>query len=334
MYTIAIDAMGGDEAPKVVVEGAEQAVKLYPDLKIQLYGDKTQIEALLSSREHDRIEVIHASEKIAGDEDPVKAVRMKKDSSMVKAALAVKNGEADALLSAGNTGALLASGMLIVGRIKGVERPGLMPIIPTISKESPYLILMDGGANAECKPNHLYQFAHLASFYAKSVMNISTPRIGLLNNGTEANKGNELSKMAYQVLSEDDRLHFIGNVEAKELLNGVCDIVVTDGFTGNAVLKTFEGTAKSLFKVMKETLSQGSLTTKIGAAMIKKTLKQMYEEYDDTKQGGAILLGVKAPVIKAHGSSNQEAICNAIKQAYYVLEGEVIQQTTDFFKGF
>lgn len=330
MITIAIDAMGGDNAPKAIVDGAILAIKTFNDIQINLYGDSESIEQYLVK--DDRIKVIHTTEIVTGEDEPVRAIRRKKDSSMVVAARDVKEGKADALLSAGNTGALLTAGLLVVGRIKNIDRPGLMPIIPTVSKESPQVILMDAGANAEVKPVNLEQFTVLANFYAKNVLNVENPRIGLLNNGTEEGKGNSITKEAFDLMKQLDNINFIGNVEAKSILTGEVDIVITDGFTGNAVLKTLEGTVKSVVGLLLDTLKNSGLKTKIGAGLIKDSLKETFNNLDDTKQGGAVLLGVKSPVIKAHGSSNDEAIFNAIRQARTVVSAGVVQDAVNYFE--
>lgn len=330
MVTIAIDAMGGDNAPAAVVNGVNLAIHAFEDIQVKLFGDEAQIREHLKVQE--RVEVIHTTEIIEAEDEPVIAVRRKKDSSMVRAARAVKEGEADVLLSAGSTGALLASGLLVVGRIKNIDRPGLMPVIPTISKEHPQFILMDAGANADSKPINLLQHAILASYYAREVLEIKSPRVGLINNGTEAGKGNDLSKAAYELLSQEESINFIGNIEAKELLNGSVDVAVTDGFTGNAILKTLEGTSKSVFKAIKGALTSGGMKTKLGALMIKDALADLKDNFDDTKAGGAVMLGVKGAVIKAHGSSNEEAIFNAIRQARKVTISGVINQTISFFE--
>lgn len=329
MITIAIDAMGGDNAPKAIVEGANLAINAFDNIQINLYGDSEKINEFVVK--DDRIKVIHTTEVITGDDEPVKSIRHKKDASMVVAARDVKEGRADALLSAGNTGALLTAGLLIVGRIKNIDRPGLMPIIPTVSKESPQVILMDAGANAEVKPVNLQQFSVLANFYSKNVLKVENPRIGLLNNGTEEGKGNTITKEAFDLIKELD-MNFIGNVEAKSILTGDVDIIITDGFTGNAVLKTLEGTVKGVVGLLLNTLKNSDLKTKIGAGLIKNTLKSTFGELDDTKQGGAVLLGVKSPVIKAHGSSNEEAILNAIRQARTVVETNVVQDAVEYFE--
>lgn len=330
MVTIAIDAMGGDNAPAAVVNGVNLAIHAFEDIQVKLFGDEAQIREHLKVQE--RVEVIHTTEIIEAEDEPVIAVRRKKDSSMIRAARAVKEGEADVLLSAGSTGALLASGLLVVGRIKNIDRPGLMPVIPTISKEHPQFILMDAGANADSKPVNLLQHAILASYYAREVLEIKSPRVGLINNGTEAGKGNDLSKAAYELLSQEESINFIGNIEAKELLNGSVDVAVTDGFTGNAILKTLEGTSKSVFKAIKGALTSGGMKTKLGALMIKDALADLKDNFDDTKAGGAVMLGVKGAVIKAHGSSNEEAIFNAIRQARKVTNSGVINQTISFFE--
>ncbi|OFS30112.1 phosphate acyltransferase PlsX [Abiotrophia sp. HMSC24B09] len=329
MIRIAVDAMGGDFAPESAVKGVNLAIAAFDNIEVLLFGDQDKIRPYLEATE--RVEIIHTPEKINGDDEPVRAIRKKKNASMVLAAQAVKEGQADALLSAGNTGALLASGLLIVGRIKNIDRPGLMPVLPTASSQHPYLVLMDAGANADCKPVNLLQFAVLANFYAQRVLGIAQPKIGLLNNGTEATKGNELSKAAYELLAAETSLDFYGNVETKTLLDGQVDIVVTDGFTGNAVLKTLEGTSKTLFSLIKSQLLGGGLKAKLGALLVKDALSGLRDNFDDTKQGGAVLLGVKAPVIKAHGSSNEQAIFNAIRQARTIVESGIIQEATDYF---
>ncbi len=250
---LAIDAMGGDFAPKSVVEGCLLARAEFPDTEFILFGDETKIRPLLS--DDSNITIVHTTEKIdSGEAAPVKAIRRKKTASMVLAATAVKNGEADALVSAGNTGALLASGIFTVGRIKQVDRPGLLSTLPTLDGKG--FDMLDLGANAENTAHHLYNFAILGSFYASNVRGVTSPRIGLLNNGSEASKGAPLQKETYELLSADESLNFIGNVEARDLMSGVADVVVVDGFTGNAVLKSIEGTASSLMKLLKTSIKE------------------------------------------------------------------------------
>ncbi|WP_066053160.1 phosphate acyltransferase PlsX [Robertmurraya korlensis] len=305
---LAIDAMGGDHAPKEIVLGAIKAVQAFDDLHICLVGDEAKIKEHLAP--HDRISILHTEEVILGTDEPVKAVRRKKNSSMVLAAKLVADGEADGCISAGNTGALMATGLFVVGRIEGIERPALAPTLPTIGGEG--FLLLDVGANVDAKPEHLLQNAIMGSIYAENVRGVKNPRVGLLNIGTEEKKGNELTKLAFDLLKEAP-VNFIGNVESRDLLEGVADVVVTDGFTGNMVLKTIEGTALSVFKMLKSTL-YSSLKTKLAAAVLKPDLMQLKAKMDYSEYGGAGLFGLKAPVIKAHGSSDANSVFNAIRQ--------------------
>lgn len=331
MVKIAIDAMGGDNAPKAIVEGVVRAAKEYPTVEFQLYGDKEKVQAVLEEPLSNVI-IIHCSEKVTSEDEPVRAVRRKKDASMVVAAQAVKDGKADALFSAGNTGGLLASGLLIVGRIKGIDRPGLMPILPVVTEENRQFVMMDVGANAQCKVQNLQQFATLGSYYAKYVLQIENPRVGLLNNGTEEGKGNDLVKEVYGLLKEDTDINFIGNVEARELLNGVADVVVTDGFTGNAVLKTIEGTALSMMKLLKKNILAQGLTGKLGALFLKDTFKGLKNTMDYEQFGGAVLWGLKAPVVKAHGSSDASSVYFAMKQIHTIVSSGVVSDLVEHFE--
>lgn len=318
---LAIDAMGGDFAPQSVVEGCLLAQAEFSDTEFILFGDEAKIRPFLTDETH--ITIVHTTEKIdSGEPDPVKAIRRKKTASMVLAANAVKNGEADALVSAGNTGALLASGIFTVGRIKQVDRPGLMSTMPTLDGKG--FDMLDLGANAENTANHLHHYAVLGSFYASNVRGVTSPRIGLLNNGSEASKGAPLQKEAYDLLSADETLNFIGNVEARDLMSGVADVVVADGFTGNAVLKSIEGTASSLMKLLKTSIKNGGIKSKIGALLMKKSLYSLKDALDYEKAGGAVLFGLKAPVIKSHGSSNADAIFATLKQTHKMLETDVV----------
>ncbi|MCH6267121.1 MULTISPECIES: phosphate acyltransferase PlsX [Neobacillus] len=315
---LAIDAMGGDNAPKEIVLGAMKAVETFPDLHITLVGDENKINETL--KKHDRITVLHTTEVILGTDEPVRAVRRKKTASMVLAAQQVADGAADACLSAGNTGALMAAGLFVVGRIEGIDRPALAPTLPTIGGEG--FLLLDVGANADAKPEHLVQYAIMGSIYSKKVRGIESPRVGLLNIGTEEKKGNELTRHAFDLLKQSD-LNFVGNVEARDLLDGVADVVVTDGFTGNMVLKTIEGTALSMFKMLKTAL-MSSFTSKLAAAVLKPNLMQLKGKLDYSEYGGAGLFGLKAPVIKAHGSSNAQAVFSAIRQTREMVTNDVV----------
>lgn len=327
MKRIAVDAMGGDHAPQAIVEGVNQALELYEDIEVQLYGDEAKIRPYL--KVNPRIRIVHTEEKIDSDEEPAKAIRRKKQASMVLAAKAVKDGQADAVLSAGNTGALLAAGLFVVGRIKGVERPGLLSTLPT--RDGQGFDMLDLGANAENTPHHLYQYAVLGAFYAKHVRGLTNPRIGLLNNGTEETKGDSLRKETYQLLAADTNLNFIGNIEARELLNGVADVVVADGFVGNAVLKTIEGTAMSVMGQLKSAIASGGLRAKLGALLLKPSLYRLKDSLDYSSAGGAVLFGLKAPVVKAHGSSDAKSIVSTLRQIRTMLETDVVGQSVQEF---
>jgi len=314
---LAIDAMGGDYAPKATVEGAMEAVSEINDLSITLIGDEKKIADYLSDTTN--IDVIHTDEIITGDDEPVRAVRRKKKSSMVLTAKEVKEGRADACISAGNTGALMSAGLFVVGRIPGIARPALSPTLPTLDGKG--LLLLDVGANVDAKPEHLLQYAIMGSIYTEKVRRIKNPTIGLLNVGTENGKGSSLAQKAF-TLMESSPLNFIGNVEARDIFSGVADVVVTDGFSGNIALKTIEGTAMMMFSLLKDTFTS-SLKTKMAAGLIKSDLKGLQSKLDYSEYGGAGLFGLGAPVIKAHGSSNSRAIYNAIVQACHMVEYHV-----------
>ena len=316
---IAVDGMGGDNAPQAIVEGVLLALEDFPNLEIDLYGDEQKMAPYLKN--HNRLTVIHCSEVVEAEDDPVRAVRRKKDSSMARMLDAVAQGHADGCLSAGNTGALMTGGLLKVGRIDGVSRPALATTLPTLNGDG--FLMLDLGANADAKPENLLQYAIMGDIYVKQVRGQKAPRVGLLNIGTEDNKGNEVTKSAFTLLKDAD-FKFEGNVEARELLNGVADVVVTDGFTGNMVLKTLEGTAGAIFKMLKETLF-ATTKTKIAAALVKNDLLQLKGKMDYTEYGGAALFGLKSPVIKAHGSSNARAIYSAIRQATIMVEHKVCE---------
>lgn len=318
---IAVDAMGGDHAPHAIVEGALQAAQALPDVHIILVGDETRIKPLVGSHPPPNIELIHASEIITPDErEPAKAIRRKKDSSMAVSLDLVKEKQADAVISAGNTGAFMSGGIFITKRIEGVERPALAPILPTL--EGKGVLVLDVGANMDAKPEHLLQYAIMGNIYAQHVMGISRPRIGLLNVGTEELKGNELTKEAFS-LFEGQSFHFIGNVEARDIPFGVCDVVVCDGFSGNILLKSMEGIANAVFQVMKDEFSR-SLISKLGASLLRPSFRGIKKKMDYTEYGGAPLLGLQGKCIKAHGSSNAHAVKNAIVQAVRFVEKDVI----------
>ena len=315
---IAIDAMGGDNAPKAIVQGAMQAIKEEKNLSITLIGDEVQIRKHLTHEE--RIIIVHTDEVITGEDDPTRAIRRKKNSSLVLMAQEVKQGRADACISAGNTGALVVAGLLIVGRMKGIERPALSPTLPTKNKTG--FLLLDAGANVDANANNLVQYGVMGSIYAEKVKGISNPKIALLNVGTEDTKGNNVTKEAFQLLKEAP-INFIGNIEARDLLEGVADVVVTDGFSGNITLKSIEGTAMYVLDLLKGVLTS-SLKTKLAAGLIKKDLMSLKEQLDYPEYGGAALFGLKAPVIKSHGSSNERAVYHTIKQACNMIDNNVM----------
>lgn len=329
---IAVDAMGGDNAPKAIVEGVMLAKKDFPDIEFQLFGKEDEIRKYLTDETN--IRIIHTDEKIASDDEPVRAIRRKKTASMVLAAQAVKDGTADAIFSAGNTGALLAAGLFIIGRIKNVERPGLMSTLPVVMGQADAgFDMLDLGANADNKAEHLVQYAVLGSFYAEKVRKVEKPRVGLLNNGTEETKGSELTKKAFELLSAETSIHFIGNVEARDLLNGAADVVVTDGFTGNAVLKSIEGTALNLMSLLKKAILAEGVKGKLGALLLKDALHGLKDEMDYSKHGGAVLFGLKAPVIKTHGATGPAAVRYTISQIHAMLETNVVSQLVAYYEG-
>ncbi|MDM7517081.1 phosphate acyltransferase PlsX [Lentilactobacillus sp. TOM.63] len=320
---IAVDAMGGDYAPKEIVEGIELARDAYPDVEFLLFGQTDQVKKYLKN-DHN-IQLIQADEVIEMGDEPVKAVRTKKQSSIVLAATAVKEGTADAFFSAGNTGAILAAGLFIVGRIKGIDRPGLTTTLPVITgKDTGKFVMIDVGANADTKVLNIYQYAFMGKYYAQNVYKVTNPRIGLLNNGTEADKGDMNHRKVHDLLAADKDLNFIGNVESRELLNGAADVVVTDGFTGNAVLKSIEGTALSMLKLIKGSIMNGGAKSKFDALMLKSTFGEIADSMDYSQYGGAVLLGVKAPVVKTHGSSKAPTVKNTIGQIREIIDSRMI----------
>lgn len=319
---VAIDAMGGDNAPEAIVKGSILARDEY-NLGIILAGKETEIKKILekNTASFNNIDIINAEEVITNDDKPVMAIRRKKESSLVKALNAVKNKEADAVVSAGSTGALLSGGTLIIGRIEGIERPAIGSLIPNMS--GGFALLIDSGANVDSKPEFLYDFAIMGDIYLKRVMNIASPRIALANIGAEKSKGDKLTVETYDLLENTTLpLNFTGNIEAREILQGKADIIVCDGFVGNMILKTLEGTVLELMKGLKKEL-MSTTRSKIGGALIKPALINFKSKFDYSEHGGAPLLGVKAPVIKAHGSSDEKAIKNAVRQAKICCESNV-----------
>lgn len=321
---IAIDAMGGDYAPYEPIKGAVMALDLLKDLQIILVGKRKILEQELSKYRYDknRIEIIEAEEVIGMDEEPVIAVRSKKNASMNIALDLVKNGEAVASVSAGNTGALIAASQLKLRRIKGVLRPAIATVFPTKKGQ---MITLDMGANADCKPEFLNQFAVMGSLYAKMLWKIEKPKVGLLNIGTEDGKGNEITRESNVLLKQNKKINYIGNIESRDMMEGELDVVVTDGFTGNMVLKTAEGTIKFITDFLKCEIEK-SILSKIGAFLMKPIFKKLKQKMDSSEYGGAIFLGLSAISIKAHGNSDAVAIKNAIREAYEFAKRDFIEE--------
>jgi len=320
---IVVDGMGGDNAPAEIVKGAVEAAGL-TEHEIIIIGDEDRINRELDKYKPRRrnISVVHASEVINSDDAPVKAVRTKQDSSMVKGIGMLKSGEADLFISAGNTGAIMAAGLFILGRIQGIDRPAIASTYPILGKGG-VTLLVDSGANSECKPNNLLEFATMGSIYMEKVLNIKAPTVGLVNIGTEESKGTTVLKAAYELIGKS-HLNFIGNVEARDIPNGACDVVVCDGFVGNIILKLTEGLAWSIFKLVKQKFTSGVIP-KVGALLLAGKLKELKSEFDYSEYGGAPILGIKGAVVKMHGSSNANAVKNTIIKGIPYAETNVVQ---------
>lgn len=312
MVNVALDAMGGDYAPLETVKGAVCAVNESSNVKVFLTGKESVIKEELSkySYPNDRIEIVNAEEIITNDEPPVMAIRKKKDSSIVAAMNLVKEGKADALVSAGSTGAVLVGGQLLVGRIKGIERPPLAPLIPTTQGVS---LLIDCGANVDARPSHLVQFAKMGSVYMENIIGIKNPRVAIVNIGAEEEKGNMLVKETYPLLKNCNEINFIGSIEAREIPKGGADVIVCEAFVGNVILKLYEGLGSALLTKIKAGLMT-SLRSKIGGALIKPALKRTMKDFDASEYGGAPMLGLNGLVVKTHGNSTSKEIKNSILQ--------------------
>ncbi len=325
---IIIDAMGGDNAPAEIVKGAVEAVREF-GVTVTLVGKETEVRTCLKNEKAgnlgDKINVVNATEVVLMEDDPTGVLRTKKDSSMFVALNMLKNGEGDACVSAGSTGALLAGATLIVKRVKGIRRAAMAPVIPNGGKGT---MLIDCGANVECTPEYLLQFAYMGSFYCQDILGIARPKIGLLNVGTEETKGGELQKESFALLKQagdNGHINFVGNVEGRDVFSGEVDVVVTDGFSGNVLLKGSEGMAKFISSNLKTILMSG-IRTKMGALLIKKKLENLKTLIDPATIGGTALLGITKPVIKAHGSSDARAIKNAIAQSVNFIKADVTNE--------
>ena len=318
---IILDGMGGDNAPEAIVEGAVLASKEIQH-QIAIIGKEDLIKNELKKYKYDeaKIHVINAEEVITNDKAPVRAVRSKKDSSIVKGINMVKSGDGDIFVSAGSTGALLAGGLFILGRIPGIDRPALASIYPIVGGIPS--LLVDAGANSECKPNNLLEFGIMGNIYMEKVIGRKNPKVGLVNIGAEAAKGSTLTKAAYSLLEQSD-MNFIGNVEAREVPMGACDVIVTDGFTGNVLLKLTEGMALNMLKTLKKRFTDGA-KAKLGAALLIDKIRGLKQEFDYSEYGGAPILGVKGPIVKMHGSSNANAVKNTIIKGIPYAEEKVV----------
>ena len=324
LVRVAVDAMGGDNAPFVTVKGSVDAVKENSNLKVFLVGQEEAVNAELSKYDYpkDKIEVVNATEVIEMAEPPVMAIRKKKDSSIVKAMYMVSHGEADAYVSAGSTGATLVGGQVIIGRLKGVERAPLAPLIPTEKGTS---LLIDCGANVDARASHLVQFAKMGTVYMENILGIKNPTVGIVNIGAEEEKGNALVKETFPLLKNCPDINFIGSVEARDIPAGGADIIVCEAFTGNVILKMYEGVAKSMMHIIKGSL-MGSLKTKIGALLIKDDLKKSLSNYSLDQYGGAPMLGLKGLVVKTHGSANDIEVKNSILQCVTFTEQKISEK--------
>lgn len=309
---VALDAMGGDNAPEQIVKGAVEAVNERSDIEVILVGDKPQVESELKKYQYDekKISVVHTTETISMDEPPVNAIRKKKDSSMVVAMNMVKNKEADAFVSAGSSGAILVGGQVIVGRIKGIERPPLAAVIPTANGVS---MLIDSGANVDARPSHLVQFAKMGSVYMEKIAGIKNPRVAIVNIGAEEEKGNALVKETFPILKNSTDINFTGSIEAREIPNGGADVIVCEAFVGNVILKLYEGLASTLISKIKAGM-MSSARSKAGALLVKPALKDTLKSFNVEKYGGAPLLGLNGLVVKVHGNSEAVEVKNAIFQ--------------------
>ena len=318
---VAVDAMGGDNAPTEIVKGAIDAVNSCEDIKVILVGMEDVVNQELSKYEYnkDKIEVVNATEVIQTEEPPVNAIRRKKDSSIVVAMNLVKNNQADAFVSAGSSGAVLVGGQLIVGRIKGIERPPLAPLIPT---KDGVALLIDCGANVDARPSHLVQFAKMGSIYMENIVGVKNPRVAIVNIGTEEEKGNALVKETFPLLKNCPDINFIGSIEARDIPSGYADVIVSEAFVGNVILKLYEGVGNTLIAKVKEGL-MSSLRTKIGALLIKPALKKTLKSFQTDEYGGAPLLGLNGLVVKTHGSSKAKEVCNSIIQCVNFKEQKI-----------
>ncbi len=328
---VILDAMGGDNAPEQIVLGAVEAVNENKELTVIITGKQELIEAELSKYTFDktRIEIVNCTEVITNNESPATAIRVKKDSSLSVAMDKLKKeDDIIALVSAGSTGAVLSGGLLKVGRIKGISRPAICAVLPKVVGN---VVLLDCGANAECKPINMCHFAILGSSYAKAMLGVDNPKVALLNNGAEEHKGDELHQTTYQLLSKMEGINFVGNVEGRDIMLSNCDVIVADGFSGNVALKSIEGTAIGLLKILKSSIKASS-SAKFGYLFMKKAFKNVIKQMDYNEYGGAVIIGCEKLIIKAHGSSEAVTIKNAILRAIEAHKANLITNIKDLLK--
>lgn len=328
-----IDAFGGDYSPDEIVKGAVTAVNLIEDVEIILTGDKEKIENVLNEIGYsgDKIEIEHAPEVISCEETPTMAIRRKKDSSLVKALTILKErDDVVGMISAGSTGAVLAGGLFIVGRISGVKRPALAPFLPTVNGNR--TLLIDCGANVDCKPEYLQQFAIMGSIYVKAMTGKQNPKVALISNGVEDAKGNEQIHQTFELLKNTKDINFVGNMEAREMLSGDFDVLVCDGFTGNVAMKSAEGTLNAFNSILKSEIKASGIFTKVGALMLKKTFKKLKNRINYTEVGGSPFLGLEKILIKSHGSSKAKTIYTSVLQAVEIYKSNYIEKMREGIK--
>lgn len=333
LVKVVVDAMGGDNAPEQTVKGAVEALKENEKVFVYLVGREDAVNEELAKYTYDRerIEVVNATEVIEMAEAPVNAIRTKKDSSIVKGMTMVRNGEADAFVSAGSTGAVLVGGQVLIGRIKGVERPPLAPLMP-VDNERGFSLLIDCGANVDARPSNLVQFAKMGSIYMESVMGVKNPTVGIVNNGAEEEKGNALVKETFPLLKACPDINFVGSVEARDIPAGTVDVIVCEAFVGNVVLKTFEGVGQTLISKIKRGMMSNT-RSKIGALLVKPALKETLKTFDLEQYGGAPMLGLKGLVVKTHGSSMSGEIKNSILQCLTFKEQKINEKIKEKIQG-
>lgn len=326
MIKIAIDCLGGDRSPDANIDGTLLALKEFSDLSVVLFGDEAVIKEKLAGKDYplDRVKIVHAPDVVDGNDKPIDAVRLKKDSSMIRAVKALREDqEISALVSSGATGVLVGASILRIGRLEGVRRPAFCPVIPTMA--GGVVGICDSGANIDCTPEQLRQYAVMASAYLESVYGVKSPRVALLNVGVEQEKGDDLRREAYALLKNDSCINFVGNMESRDLLSGKYDLVVCDGFSGNVLIKSTEGACLEMLKRLKKDI-EGSLLNKIGALFMLGTIKKEKKFMNYQNYGGSVLLGLEKTVVKGHGSSKAQAFYKCVEQAYKMTSAKLNQK--------